>query len=282
MNHTEANMHEIFLPFDERNLAHVFSALALAGIAHEKTRCDASRCWWTEDGFCLRLPQSQKDLFSDAHQFLKSIQWIEGIGWDNSKRKIMASPHHGFFSADGGNCGNPLVSYHDQGMTSSVFKTFAGQKGPADILEKQKDALKKQNDAKPDDWIAQRAKGVASWKFDARTGGHAYSQGFSANDDGSGGQTPFYPAIELLSIAGAAFFSAPQAWLDDENTLRYFVWRSEIPLPLAPLATTGHLHGVTVTCYCLSTSGNAYGNGAAYRHFSEATPIQSSYRRFLS
>ena len=280
MNTTKTTMHEISLPLDERNFAHVFSALALAGIADEKTPCEASLCWWTEDAFCLRLPKPQEDLFNDAHQFLKTLKWTEGIGCDE-KRKIKASPHHGFFSADGGHCGNPLVSYHDQGMTSSVFKTFSGQKGPADILEKQKNALVEPANAEPN-WISQRARGVASWKFDARTGGHAYSQGFSANDDGSGDQSPFYPAIELLSIAGAAFFFAPQAWLEDENSLRYFAWRTELLLQLAPLAAAGLLDGVAGTRYRLSRSRNTYGKGEAYRHFPEATPLQTPQRRLIS
>lgn len=280
MNVTKTTLHEIVLPLDERNLAHVFSALALAAIADEKTPCVASRCWWTEDAFCLRLPRTQEDLFNDAHRFLKTLKWTEGIGCDE-KRKIKASPHHGFFSAEGGHCGNPLVSYHDAGMTPSVFKTFSGQKGPAEILEKQKKALFEPADARPD-WLSQRARGVASWKFDARTGGHAYSQGFSANDDGSGDQSPFYPAIELLAVAGAAFFIAPQAWLADENTLVYFAWRTEMVLPLAPLAAAGLLEGVGGRIYSISTSGNAYGKGAAYRHFPEATPLQSPHRRSIS
>jgi hypothetical protein len=277
MNTTKTTMHEISLPFDERNLAHVFSALALAAIADEKTPCETSRCWWAEDTFCLRLPKTQEDLFNDAHQFLKTLKWTKGIGSDD-KRKIKASPHHGFFSAEGGYCGNPLISYHDQGLTPSVFKTFSGQKGPDDILEKQKKALHQPANAKPD-WILQRARGVANWKFDTRTGGHAYSQGFSANDDGSGDQSPFYPAIELLAIAGAAFFIAPQAWLNDEDTLHYFTWRTELLLPLAPLAAAGLLDGMTGAHYHLSTSGNAYGKGAAYRHFPESNPLQPPHRR---
>lgn len=272
MNTTKTTMHEISLQLYERNLAHVFSALALAAIADEKMLCEASRCWWTEDAFCLRLPKAQEELFNGAHQFLKTLKWTEGIGCDE-KRKIKSSPHNGFFSAEGGHCGNPLASYHDQGMTPSVFKTFSGLKGPADILEKQKNALVEPATAKPD-WISQRARGVASWKFDARTGGHAYSLGFSANDDGSGGQSPFYPAIELLSIAGAAFLFAPQAWLRDEETLCYFVWRTELLLPLAPFAAAGLLDGMNGTCYRLSRSKNSYGLGENYRHFAESAPLQ--------
>jgi hypothetical protein len=274
MKTNKTTLHEISLALDERNLAHVFSALALAAIAEEKMPCEASRCWWTEDAFCLRLPQTLEELFNDAHQFVKSIRWTAGIGCvkENKKIQLKAAKQHGFFTAANNRCGNPLINYHDQGMTPSIFKTFSGQKGPTEILEKQKKALVDPATAKPD-WISQREEEVASWKFDARAGGHAYSQGFSANDDGSNDRSPFYPAIELLSIAGAAFFFTPQAWLRDEDSLSYFAWRTELLLQLAPFAAAGLLDGVAGRTYCLSTSGNAYGNGEYYRHFPEATPL---------
>jgi hypothetical protein len=275
MNKGETPMQEMFFRFDDRNLAHLLSALALAGIADEASPCEASRCWWTDDAFWLRVPIDQNELFNKANAFLRNIKWTAGIGIDTSdknKRKITASPHHGLFSADARHSGNPLISYHDQGTTSSLFKTFSGQKGPDDILDKQIKALVAPVAGKPDEWLFQRAKGVASWKFDAHVGGHAYSQGFSANDDGSGDQSPFYPAIELLSIAGAAFFSAVNAWLTDEDTLCYAAWRTELPLSLAPLASANLLEGVDARRFLLSTSGNAYGKGAAYKHFPEAIP----------
>ena len=275
MNKGEATMHEMLLHFDERNLAHLLSALALAGIVDEVSPCEASRCWWREDVFWLRVPIDLNDLFNKADEFLRSIKWTAGIGIntnDKNKRKITASPHHGLFSANDRHFGNPLISYHDQGTTSSLFKTFAGQKGPEDILDKQIQALAAPVADKPDEWLSQRAKGVASWKFDVRVGGHAYSQGFSANDDGSGYQSPFYPAIELLSIAGAAFFSAANTWFTDEDTLCYAVWRTELPLRLAPLASANLLEGVDAKCFRLSPSVNTFGKGTAYKHFPEAIP----------
>ncbi|HTV39276.1 MAG TPA: hypothetical protein VMF08_01765 [Candidatus Sulfotelmatobacter sp.] len=186
MSKGETAMHEMLLHFDERNLAHLLSALALAGIADEVSPCEASRCRWRDDAFWLRVPIDQNGLFKIADAFLRNIKWIAGIGIDTSdknKRKITASPHHGLFSTDARHFGNPLISYHDQGTTSSLFKTFSGQKGPDDILDKQVKALVAPVTDKPDEWLFQRAKGVASWKFDARVGGHAYSQGFSANDE---------------------------------------------------------------------------------------------------
>lgn len=275
MNTGEITMHEMLLHFDDRNLAHVLSALALAGIADEASPSEASRCWWTGDVFWLRVPLEKHELFNEADKFLRLIKWTAAIGVDpndKSKRKITASPHHGFFSAANRHFGNPLISYHDQGATSSLFKTFAGQKGPDDILDKQIKALKAPIIDKSDEWLFQQANGVASWKFDACVGGHAYSQGFSANDDGSGDRSPFYPAIELLSIAGAAFFSATNAWLMDEDTLHYAVWRTELPLHLAPLASANLLEGVDARCFRLSASANTYGKGTAYKHFPEAVP----------
>jgi len=269
-------MNKSMIQLDERNLAHIFSALALCGIADDRFPCGQSCCWWANDAFLMCLPNTKNELFEEADRFVRNINWTRGIGVDpNDKmhKKITTSPHHGLFTADGRYFGNPLISCHDQGASSTVFKTFSGQKGPDEILEKQKTTVTAPVIGKPDDWLFQRAKGVASWKFDARVGGHAYSQGFSANDDGSGDQTPFYPAIELLSIAGAAFFSTPTTWLMDEDTLTYAVWRKEIPLRLAPLAASNLLDGVDAVVYNLATSGNAYGKGGAYRHFPDASPL---------
>src|SRR5882672_6580166 len=80
----EPAMHEMTLRLDERNLAHVLSALALSGIAdsldslHPSSRC--SRCRWAEDGFKLFVPQTESELFAAAHDFVKSMAWVEGIG----------------------------------------------------------------------------------------------------------------------------------------------------------------------------------------------------------
>ena len=119
-------MHEITLPLDERNLAHVLTALALAGIADSLDPLHSdSRCSWVDDGFKLHLPRTKAELFAEAHDFVKSIAWVEGIG-SNEKREIKASPHHGLFTAKGGHSGNPLLSYHDQGYYQiPVFKTFS-------------------------------------------------------------------------------------------------------------------------------------------------------------
>jgi hypothetical protein len=267
----EPAMHKISLPLDERNLAHVLTALALAGIADGMEDANpASRCWWTEDEFKLLIPATQSALFKAAHDLVQGIRWVEGIGC-NEKREIKAAPHHGLFTTARAQLGNPLISFHDQGITSSIFKTFSGQLNPAKLLSKQLAALKPA-DGHPD-WLFQSGQGVAGWKFDCRVSGHAYDQGYSANEEGSGDLTPFYPAIELLSIAGAAFFAGPHVWLTNEDTLSYCVWQHPIFLPLAPLAAAALLDGIDGRHYKLATRGNAYGKGAAYRHFPEANLI---------
>jgi hypothetical protein len=294
----EPDMHEIALSLDERNLAHVLTALALAGIADAMDPLPPnSRCWWAEDGFKLLLPRTKAELFAEAHDFVKSMAWVEGIG-ANEKCEVKASPHHGLFTTKGGHSGNPLISYHDQGITSSLFKTFSGQQSPATPLEQQQKSLESPTQAS--DWLLQRGLGVTSWKFDCRVANHAYDLGFGSNEDQSRDRDPSYPAIELLSIAGAAFFAGPQAWLFHAESLGYCIWQEPVLLPLAALAATpvpqpsvrrtkagtkapptrfepaSLLDGIGCRYYRLATRGNAYGKGAAYRHFPEATLISQS------
>jgi hypothetical protein len=267
----EPAMHEISLPLDERNLAHVLTALALAGIADGMEDAQpASRCWWTEDEFKLLIPVTQPALFRAAHDLVQGIRWVEGIG-SNDKPEIKAAPHHGLFTTASRQLGNPLISFHDQGITSSIFKTFSGQQSPAAPLSRQQAAIKAPLEVA--NWLFQPGFGVASWKFDCRIASHAYDLGFGSNEDQSGNRDPFYPAIELLSIAGAAFFASPHVWLIDEDSLYYCIWQQPISLSLAPLVAAALLDGIGGHHYKQATRGNAYGKGAAYRHFPEATLI---------
>lgn len=123
------------------------------------------------------------------------------------------------------------------------------------------------------DWLRQRAYGVASWGFDSSVGSHAYDLGFSSNDEGSGDVDPIYPALELLSFAGAAFYIAPQSWQADEESLHYAIWHERLPLALVPLAVAGCAYGLSDAQYVVASRGGAYGKGAAYRYFPEATLI---------
>ncbi len=268
---TEALMNEIELPLDERNFAHVLTALAFAGIADSAEELNSDPCcWWTEGHFKLRVSRSREQLFTEAHALAKSIRWTDGIGCDE-KKQVKASPHHGLFTAAGFDGINPLLNYEDGGISSSVFKAFSGRLNPGGLLRKQIAELKAVGETP--DWLFQQGKGVASWKFDCRVAGHAYDQGFSADAEGSGDATPFYPAIELLSIAGATFFASPHAWLASEESLSYCIWQESVSLHLAPLAAADLIEGVGGRRYGLATRGNAYGKGAAYRHFPEANPI---------
>ena len=287
------NLDPITFALDERNLAHVFVALALAGIADAlDSAYPDSRCWWTDDGFKLQTKHTKEQLHDEAHEFAKSIAWIEGIGSDE-KRAIKVSPHHGLFTAKNGHFGNPLLSYHDQGTTSSVFKTFAGNQGPAMPLIQQQKALKAPSQEA--DWLFQSDQGATSWKFDCRVASHAYDLGFGSNDDQSRDQDPIYPAIELLSIAGATFFAVPQAWLLYAESLAYCVWQTPVSVHLASLAATtlpSHptkrnqtnrsehaaryeigclLEGVDCRYYRVTPRGNSYGKGGSYKHFPEAS-----------
>lgn len=264
----DTDMPPIELSLKKRNLAHVLTALAFAGIAdaHPDATLD-DRCWWANDVFILDIPLKRKELFTRAYELVMSMKWVAGIG-AAAKGKVAASPHHGLFVADGCTGCNPLLDYKSQGTESSIFKTFAGQQSPATPLKRQQDQLQTIDTQK--DWLFQEGRGVASWKFDAAVSSHAYDRGFGSNEDQSGERDPFYPAIELLSMAGAAFFAAPQAWLLADEEMAYAIWKQPVSLSLAPLAAAGLVDGIDSHTYTLATRGNAYGKGAAYRHFPRA------------
>lgn len=262
-------MHTIELSLVERNLAHVLAALAFAGItdAHPDATPD-HRCFWANGMFVLKIPVDKQRLFKRAHNLVMSMKWVAGIG-AAAKGDVAASAHHGLFVADGCTGCNPLLDYKSQGTESSIFKTFAGQQSPATPLKRQQEQLQTVDAQK--DWLFQRGRGVASWKFDAAVSSHAYDRGFSSNDDQSGERDPFYPAIELLSMAGAAFFAAPQAWLLADEELAYSIWKEPVSLSLAPLAAAGLVDGIDSHTYTLFTRGNSYGQGKYYKHFPRAT-----------
>ena len=262
---------KILLPLDERNFAHVLAALALGGIAAEEpSECDDRRCWWSEDGFTLQLPIEQSDLLQHADKMVRSLRWIDGLGVDD-KLKITSKAHHGLLKRDGETGTNPFLSLVTSGAESSPLKTFSGQVDPVKILTSQLERL--QSPKKNFNWLQQRAIGANSWGFDSSVGSHAYDLGFGSNEEGSGDADPVYPAIELLSLAGAAFFSMPHSWQAGEESFHFFIWRDHLPLSLAPLAAGGSIDGLVGTSYALATRGAAYGKGAAYRYFPEASPI---------
>lgn len=260
------SLDELLLPLDERNLAHVLSAVAFAGLASRApgARDVESTCWWGEQEFILRTALSEAALFGMADHFNRSVHWVAGIG----------AAEQGAFVAGSELGSNPFISLADDGQEKSPFKTFSGQVNPVELLNKQQTLLSAPSAT--DSWLLQLAHGVGSWGFDCRVASHAYDLGFSSNDEGSGNLDPIYPAIELLSIAAASFFTAVQGWQFDEDTIRYSVWTRPIPLALVSYAIVGRLDGFPARRYCVTNRGAAYGKGAAYRFFSEATP--QSYR----
>ena len=250
------------LSLDERNLAHVLSAVALAALVSRNAdaRPSESTCWWSERGFEVRTAITQAALFDAASRFLRSMRWIPGFG----------AVEQGTFAADGEVGSNPFISLAEGGQENSPFKTFSGQQYPGrDLLDTQKEFLEVPITA--DTWLAQTRRGIASWGFDCRVGSHAYDLGFSSNDDRSQDRDPIYPAVELLSIAGASFFTAIQGWQLDADTVGYSIWTEPIPVTVVRYAVAGRLDGLPARHYRVRSRGAAYGKGAAYRFFPEAT-----------
>jgi hypothetical protein len=266
---------KLLLPLDERNLAHVFSAVALAALASQSTEaCLSDTCWWCEEGFSLATRVSRSSLLETADEFVRSLRWIPGFG---------PTEHGTFATSDeiGSNPFAPLVDNRQRKSSSrqktrSPFKAFSGQVGPDTLLSQQQRIL--QSPAASAGWVAQLSVGVGSWGFDYRVGSHAYDQGYSSNDEGSGDLDPVYPAVELLSIAGASFFCAAHGWQFDDSTVRYCVWMEPIVLSLVPHAAAGQLAGLPSRRYSVSNRAAAYGKGAAYRFFPEAK-IESPERK---
>jgi hypothetical protein len=104
---------------------------------------------------------------------------------------------------------------------------------------------------------------------------HASDTGYSPDAEGTGDSNPFYPAIELLSLAAAAFFAPAQAWQIARNSLLASAWAQPLPLPMAALAATGRVHGLASRSYLFVYRPAAHGDGGKYRFFPPAT-IQSS------
>lgn len=253
---------EILLSLDERNLAHVLSAVAFAGIALRMSNAGPgeSTCGWNDQGLVLKTVFNEQALLECADRFVRSIRWVPGIG----------SAEQGTFVAGEEIGSNPFVSLADDGQKKSPFKTFSGQVGPQALVSEHQNQL-----SMPDlseTWLSQTKFGIGSWGFDCRVGSHAYDLGFSSNDEGSGDRDPVFPAAELLSIAAASFFAAVQGWQVGESTVGYSIWTMPVSLSLVPFAVAGRLGGISGRRYKAISRGAACGKGAAYRFFPEATP----------
>ncbi|MCL5744921.1 MAG: hypothetical protein M1541_13515 [Acidobacteria bacterium] len=263
-------LHQISLPLDERNLAHVLSAVTFAVLSSRMpdARPFESACWWTEHEFVLKTAIGQATLFDAADKFLRSIRWISGVG----------GKEHGTFIAENEIGSNPFISLAENGQESSPFKTFAANQEPAkDLLDKQRESL--QPPASTPSWLCQMAYGISSWGLDSRVGSHAYDLGFSSNDEGTGERDPIYPAVELLSIAAASFFAALQGWQMDEDTVAYAIWSQPVAVSLVPYIIAGRLYEFPARLYRVATRGGAYGKGGAFRFFPEAVPDSNRVRK---
>lgn len=255
-------MSDVRLPLDERNLAHVLSAIALFVLGTRTPRANSktATCWWDERDFVLRAPMNEATLIDTADRFIRDIRWIPGFG----------GAEQGSFVAGHEIGSNPFISLADDGQETSPLKTFSGQVSPGkDLLDKQRESLKRATTV--ESWISQTSRNISSWGLDCRVGSHAYDLGFSSNDEGSGILDPIYPAIELLSIAAASFFVAVQGWQSDKSTIRYSVWTQPISVSMVSFAVAGRLDGLPTRQYRVTNRGTAYGKGAAYRFFPEAT-----------
>ncbi|MGD0498361.1 MAG: hypothetical protein ABSC23_07985 [Bryobacteraceae bacterium] len=255
------SLNTLLFNLDERNLAHVLSAVAFAALASRDSdaRTFESTCWWEQDGFALKTALASATLLSDADGFLRSLRWVPGMG-GKEQGTFMAGSEFGT---------NPFISLAGSGQESSPFKTFAANQNPAEhLLGPQQGKLKVPSES--DSWLFQIAFGVSSWGFDSRVGSHAYDLGFSSNDEGSGVLDPIYPAIELMSIAASSFFAAVHSWQWDESTVGYSIWTQPISTSLACYAVAGRLVGLPARRYRVTTRGGAYGKGGAFRFFPEA------------
>lgn len=258
----------LLLELDEGNLAHFLSALTLAALAQdvEGAECESRRCWWTDDGhFAIQSENASMDfrasLFSRAFTFLRDMEWHPGL----------SGTAHGVLKS-GGKLGlNPFIALTGEPNGATPLKGFSGQVRPGEILNQQQreDALKPP--AAEDPWLSQLSRGANSWGFDCRVRMHASDAGISSNAEGTGDRDPFFPAIELLGLAAAAFFVPCHAWQVNGNSLRACAWTRPIPLPMAPFAATDHIHGLPARTYVFAYRGAAHGDGSAYHFFPPAT-----------
>jgi hypothetical protein len=266
---------QIELPLDERNLAHVFSALSFSGlVARQVSDPQSARCWWTDTGFTLLSPLDETQVLELADTFLRSLRWTPALGVADGE--INAKAHHGVLAAGGMMGVNPFISLADSGGEKSPLKTFSGQQDPAKDLPEQIAQVHGGHQGLAE-WLSQRAYGVSSWGLDHRVGSHAYDLGFSSNDEGTGSCDPVYPVVELLGLAGAALFLPAQVVQSDESHVLYSIWTQAISTNLVPLAVADRIDGLSVRRYHTSSRGAAYGKGAAYRYFPEATPLENTH-----
>jgi len=260
----------LLLDLDERNLAHFLSALALAALARrvEGSAIEFRRCWWPEPGhFAIQteLPSDEFRplLYAKAHNFLKAMKWYPGLGGASSGL-VVSESEIGV---------NPFIALSGAVRENTPLKGFSARVLPGATLPEQQEKLSPPI-VRPD-WLMQRNCGAGSWGFDCRVNMHASDAGISSDAENTGHLDPFYPAVELLSLAAAAFFVPAHAWQVRKNALHASAWTKPVPLPMAALAATGRIHGLPARNYQFDYRGAAHGKGSAYHFFPPAT-LQTS------
>lgn len=264
----------LILDLDERNLAHFLSALALAVLAEriEGHDPECRRCWWPEHGpgyFSIRSEHPRDDfrklLFAKAHTFLSELEWHPGIG--GVEQGIITS---------GKEVGvNPFFPLNAKGDERPLLRAFSAKVIPQNVLPQQKLELKDPSECPA--WLNQVASGagrrvkdgVSSWGYDCRVNIHASDAGISSDAEGTGRLDPIFPAIELLGLAGAAFFAPAHAWTL-ENGICVTAWTNQLPLGLAALASAGRVHGLASRNLTFLARGGAHGKGGSFRFFPPA------------
>lgn len=255
----------LLLDLDQRNLAHLLSALALAALA-ERTEGAARQsrmCWWEDDEhFAIQSEHSGEHfrwlLFAQTFEFLKAMKWRRGLG----------GAAHGIL-VSGDELGvNPFIALDGEANENTPVKGFSARVLPGATLPQQIDKLKPP--ASCEDWLGQLDKGVSSWGFDCRVNAHASDAGISSDAENTSDYDPFYPAIELLGLATPAFFAPCHAWQVAKKTLLAAAWTRPIPLSMASFAAAGRIHGLPARQYTFTWRGGAHGKGGAYHFFPPA------------
>lgn len=260
----------LMLDLDERNLAHFLSGLALAALARrvEGSAIESRRCWWPKRGcFAIETEHAcehfRSRLFATAHNFLNAMEWRPGLG----------GVAHGIL-VSGSEVGvNPFIALSGQAGGTTPLKGFSARVLPGPTLDAQRATL--QTPSRIAGWLNHLEHGAGSWGFDCRVNMHASDAGFSSDAEGTGDRDPFYPAVELLGLAGAAFFVPVHGWQTEKNALRALAWSKAVPLTMASTAAGGGLHGLSGRTYRFAHRGAAHGKGSAYHFFPPATIEES-------
>ena len=264
----------LLLDLDERNLAHYLSALALAALAQRIAgpAPESRRCWWPASGpshFAIQteLPcdEFRALLFAKAHQFIAALEWNPGLG--GVEQGILTS------SEEIGV--NPFVPLNGEDEERPLLRAFSAKVIPQNVLPQQKLELKTPNECSS--WLNQLASGtdrrvkdgVSSWGYDYRVNLHASDAGISSDAEGTGRLDPLYPAIELLSLTGAAFFAPAHAWTED-SSLGVKAWTQPMSLSLAAFASSGRIHGLPSRSLTFLPRGSAHGKGGSFKFFPPA------------